>query len=104
MSDREFQSGDMLFEWDENKNRLNKIKHKISFETAVNIFLDENIIELYDAEHSDFEDRWQAIGKAGNVLFVVYTERGEKTRIISARKATAEERSWYYGNRDLYFA
>ena len=104
MSDVDFQSGGRIFEWDTEKNRLNKIKHGVSFETAVNIFLDENIIELYDEEHSDIEDRWQAIGRAGNILFVVYTERGEKTRIISARKATAEERSWYYGNSDVYFA
>lgn len=104
MSDREFQSGDRIFEWDEEKNRLNKIKHHISFETAVNIFLDKNIIEWRDDFHSDDEERWQAIGKAENVLFVVYTDRGEKTRIISARKATAKERRWYYGNRDVYFA
>lgn len=86
------------------KNRRNKRKHKISFETAVNIFFDDDKIERPDEFHSDDEDRWQIIGKYKDVLFVIYTERGDKTRIISARKATAEERRWYYGDSDIYFA
>ena len=104
MSDIEFQSGEMLFEWDEDKNRLNKRKHGIGFETAVNIFFDDDKIERPDEYHSYFEERWQIIGKYNEVLFVIYTERGDKTRIISARKATAQERRLYYGNGDIYFA
>lgn len=88
----------MKFEWDEEKNRINKIKHDgISFEYAVRVFLDEKRIEWYDVNHSTLaEDRWNAIGMVHDVLFVVYTERGERTRIISARRATKEEEREYY--------
>ena len=88
----------MNYEWDEEKNRINKEKHDgISFEYAVRVFLDEKRIERYDTEHSTLtEDRWNAIGMVERVLFVVYTERGENTRIISARRATKEEEDEYY--------
>ena len=88
----------MLFEWDEEKNRINKEKHDgIGFEIAVRVFLDEKRIERYDVEHSSLtEDRWNAIGMVNRVLFVVYTERGERIRIISARRATPKEESEYY--------
>ena len=46
----------MKFEWDENKNTINKVKHKISFETASLVFNDPNYIEMYDFEHSTEED------------------------------------------------
>ena len=104
MSDIEYQSGDLIFEWDSEKARINKRKHKVSFETAANVFFDDNRIELRDEEHSDDEDRWQVIGKVEDILFVVYTDREDRTRIISARKAKAKERRIYYGNGDLYFA
>ena len=42
MSNVEYQSGDLIFEWDEEKARINKRKHKVSFETAANVFFDEN--------------------------------------------------------------
>ena len=52
---------------------------------------------MYDAKHSTLtEDRWNAIGMVGRVIFVVYTERSEKIRIISARRATKEEENEYY--------
>ena len=104
MSDIEYQSGDLIFEWDSEKARINKRKHKVSFETAANVFFDDNRIELRDEEHSDDEDRWQVIGKVEDILFVVYTDREDRTRIISARKAKSKERRIYYGNGDLYFA
>jgi len=104
MNNVEYQSGELVFEWDSEKARINKLKHKISFETAANIFFDENRIESLDEEHSANEDRWQVIGMVDDVLFVVYTERGEIIRLISARKATKKERSIYYGDGDLYFA
>lgn len=86
----------MTFEWDENKNAINKQKHKISFETAAYVFEDPNYIEMYDFEHSIEEDRFIAIGMVGDILFVVFTERKENIRIISARLATDEERRLYY--------
>ena len=91
----------MRFQWDENKNRANKKKHGLSFEQALEVFDDEYRLEEYDELHSDDEIRWQTIGMAHDILFVVYTERDEDIiRIISARFATREERSWYYGDRD----
>ena len=104
MSDVEYQSGELIFEWDSEKARINKRKHKVSFETAANVFFDDNRIELRDEEHSDDEDRWQVIGKVDDILFVVYTDREDRTRIISARKAKSKERRIYYDNGDLYFA
>ena len=87
---------DLTFEWYENKNAINKQKHKISFETAAYVFEDPNYIEMYDFEHSIEEDRFIAIGMVGDILFVVFTERKENIRIISARLATDEERRLYY--------
>ena len=86
----------MIFEWDEDKNAINKQKHKISFETALHAFDDLDYIEIYDFEHSNDEDRYIAIGRVGDILFVVFTERGENIRIISARLATEAERRLYY--------
>lgn len=90
----------MVFEWDEEKNALNRKKHGISFEAASFVFFDPNYIEMYDFEHSVDEDRFVAIGKAGDVLFVVFTERKDKIRLISARIATFTERRLYY-DQDL---
>ena len=94
----------IVFEWDDEKNRINKRKHHISFETAANVFFDENRIIKFDDEHSDDEDRWKVIGKVNDILFVIYTEREDRTRIISARKAKPKERRIYYGDGDLRFA
>lgn len=84
-------------EWDAEKNIANIKKHHIDFEDAALIFSDENRIEIYDAAHSDDEDRYITIGIVDDILFVVYTERGEALRIISARNATAVEKEYYYG-------
>lgn len=87
----------LRFEWDEEKAKINQRKHGISFETAALVFEDEERIEIFDEEHSGQEDRYITIGMAGEVLFVVYTERREAVRLISARLANARERSLYYG-------
>lgn len=84
------------FEWDEEKANLNYKKHGVSFETASNVFLDENRIEIYDELHSVNEERYVTIGMANDILFVVYTDRSVNIRIISARKATNQERRLYY--------
>ena len=66
------------------------------------MFDDENRIEIYDYEHSIDEDRYNTIGLVHDILFVVYTERKDRLRIISARLATAMERRLYYdGYSDL---
>ena len=92
----------MKFEWDEEKNIINKKKHNISFETATHVFDDPECIEMYDFEHSTNEDRYIALGVVGDVLFVVYTERKEAIRLISARLATNAERRLYY-DQDIYY-
>lgn len=86
----------LMFEWDDEKNRINKEKHGISFETAAYVFQDKYYIEMYDFEHSITEDRYIAIGLVGTLLFVVFTERGDNIRLISARLATEKERRLYY--------
>ena len=90
------------FEWDEEKNRLNFQKHGIDFDTAMLVFNDPNRIEIYDLEHSTDEDRYNTIGLVGKILFVVYTERKNNIRLISARVATKAERSIYH-DQDSYF-
>lgn len=92
----------MKFEWDEEKNIKNKEKHKISFETALYVFDDPHYIEMYDFEHSGDEDRYIAIGRVGDILFVVFTERRESIRLISARLATETERRLYY-DQDIHY-
>ena len=91
-----------LFEWDYEKEQRNLKLHKISFETAKLVFNDTHRIELFDLNHSGMEDRLITIGKVDKVLFVVHTERGNKTRIISARTATKAERR-LYGNSFIGF-
>ena len=66
------------------------------------VFADKNYIEMYDFEHSIDEDRYIAIGCVGEVLFVVFTERKENIRLISARLATESERRLYYA-QDIYY-
>lgn len=92
----------MTFEWDQEKNLINKKKHGISFETAAYVFYDEQYIEMFDFEHSIDEDRYIAIGKVEDVLFVVFTERKENIRLISARLATEAERRLYY-DQDIHY-
>ena len=87
----------IVVEWDDNKNEINYKKHGIYFEDAAWIFLDENRIEEFDELHSDFEDRIKVIGRVGKILAVIYTERGENYRIVSARYATKKEIDNYYG-------
>ena len=92
----------MEFEWDDEKERINMKKHGISFLDAEDIFDDINRMERYDLEHSNQEDRWQTLGLVDDVLFVVYTEREDVTRIISARVAEPFERRIYYGTSETY--
>lgn len=91
-----------FFEWDDDKAELNWKKHHVDFNDAAKVFNDPNRIEDFDEEHSIYEDRWQVIGMVDDILFVVYTERGEFTRLISARKANALERRKYYVGTQNY--
>ena len=92
----------ILVEWDDEKNKANQLKHHISFQTAARVFNDDNRVEIPDDAHSVYEDRYIAIGRVNNILFVVYTERCDYIRIISARLATARERKFYYDSQNVY--
>lgn len=91
----------MQFEWDENKNILNKQKYDINFEQAVDVFQDPLHISLLDKRFSYFEERWITLGatKLQAILVVAnlfYTDEGEEIiRLVSARPATAKERQQY---------
>ena len=85
----------MAFEWDPRKNAANRRKHGIDFVDAVRVF-GGSVVEAPD-EREDQEFRLIAFGAVGlRVMAVVYTWRGEKRRIISARKATSNEKKAYY--------
>ncbi|MBR5970500.1 MAG: BrnT family toxin [Lachnospiraceae bacterium] len=96
----------MVFEWDPNKEKKNKTDHGIDFLLATKVFDDPYLYEDYDEEHSGYnkfgvwEDRYIAIGRVCEVLYVVYsirnTKQGEVTRLISARVAGREEEELYY--------
>jgi uncharacterized DUF497 family protein len=89
---------DVEFAWDERKNRINKRKHGVSFETASLVFDDPYHLTRQDRE-VEGEPRWQTIGIVNgvHVLLVAHTvsEDEEQIRILSARKATRRERSMY---------
>lgn len=87
------------FEWDENKNLTNKVKHGIDFEEAKTVFYDDDAIVFDDPEHSMEEERFLILGisKHENLCIVSHCYRGEDNiiRIISARKATRNETKTY---------
>lgn len=89
------------FIWDKEKAEINKKKHKISFETAVQVFADKNLFEIYDDRNSTIEEeRYNNIGSIGDfvIVFVTSTDRNGLKRIISARLAENDERKLYYEN------
>jgi uncharacterized protein len=86
----------MEFEWDENKNKSNQLKHGISFEEATKIFDDEERVEYQDLRKDYGEDRWKTIGQILGIIFsVTYTLRTAVVRLISARLASPKERDLY---------
>jgi uncharacterized DUF497 family protein len=88
------------FEWDAVKAEGNLTKHGVSFIAATYVFDDIFALECLDYDSQPSEIRYMIIGAVnGIVLTVVYTERGERIRIISARKATKHEQKEYYHNQ-----
>ncbi|MDR2924943.1 MAG: BrnT family toxin [Azoarcus sp.] len=85
------------FEWDSKKAALNLKKHGVAFEEAAQIFCDSCRIETYDGRENYGEDRFATVGLVRSaVLHVLYTVRGkERIRLISARKATSDEKNRY---------
>ncbi|MCL1992233.1 MAG: BrnT family toxin [Spirochaetes bacterium] len=92
----------LKFEWDTEKELENFEVHGIRFETATRAFYDYFRMERHDDDSSDVEERWQTMGFFNDVLFVVYTERGDTVRIISARIAEPFERRIYHGNSEIH--
>ncbi len=90
----------MLFEWDEDKDRINKQKHNMPLKAGMSAFDDQNAIEFEDDRYDYGEERTVLIGfdNRTKLLYVVYTMRkGNVTRLISVRKATKSEREIYRG-------
>ncbi|MEM7593455.1 MAG: BrnT family toxin [Cyanobacteria bacterium P01_A01_bin.83] len=92
----------MRFEWDENKNRSNIAKHGIDFEQAKTIFEDPNLLTYEDTRFNYGEVREISIGQLLLttqqkiiIALVVYTDRDGIIRLISARKASKQERKAY---------
>ena len=85
--------------WDEAKNRTNQKKHGVTFEEASLLFTSAaDYLEIFDAAHSNEEDRYIAIGRIDRgIVVVVWAERDEdEIRIIGARWATARERELFH--------
>ena len=91
---------DICFEWDERKNKTNARKHKVSFDEAQSVFLDENAIRYFDPDHSQDEDRFLMLGMSFSLRVLIvchcYRENDSIIRIISARKADKQEQSDYW--------
>lgn len=89
----------MIFECDDCKEQINITKHGIDFSTVEPVIQDKNRVEFFDEAHSEYEDRYITIGQINGIaiiVMVVYTERKNAIRLISARKATNQERRMYY--------
>lgn len=93
--DRTFKLHDLEFEWDEEKYAVNLRKHSIKFEEAAEVFFD--LEQQFGDASTEHESRAYIIGYSlsSRVLLVVFVERGVRTRIISARRATRNERKEY---------
>ncbi len=96
-----------MFEWDPGKAEINLAKHGISFEEAATVFGDTEALDGPDLEHSEAEHRFLRLGVSalGRVLMVAYTvrrhdEQKETIRIISARRASRQERRRYETAKD----
>ena len=87
----------MEFEWDDAKAARNLAKHGVSFDESSTAFGDPLAATFFDPHHSDEEDRYLTIGRSarGRIVILSHGERGNRTRIISARAATSAERRRY---------
>jgi uncharacterized DUF497 family protein len=85
------------FEWDVDKANRNLEKHSVSFEEAATVFDDPMYITFVDDEHSIDEERYITIGLSsrGRLLMLAHADRQDRTRIISARRATKKEEQFY---------
>ncbi len=90
-------SEDGRFEWDEEKDSINRKKHGFGFEEITDVFDDPYFLVRYDAKHSSSEERWNGIGCINGLLVLVTTfTESDRTRIISAQRADNEVKEVYY--------
>ena len=88
---------DDRFEWSDAKARTNLSKHGVSFPVARRVFDDPYAVDEIDDRSNSREERFNIIGMAKGVLLTVtYTERSDRIRIISARRATRREQDSYF--------
>ena len=89
------------FEWDRRKAASNLAKHGVGFDEAVTVFRDAQARIVPDPRHSVGEERLAILGRSqrDRLLAVMFTERGTRIRLISARKATRRERTDYEEDR-----
>ena len=94
-------SDTLRFEWDPRKAKVNLAKHGVSFEEAVTVFGDSLGRITDDPRHSETEERYVLLGESARrrLLAVMFTERGQAIRLVSARKATRTERREYEEKR-----
>jgi len=87
----------MEFEWDPKKSAANERKHDVTFQEASTVFGDRLAMTFVDPDHSNNEQRYLTFGlsKYNRLLVVAHTDRGEKSRIISARLMDRKERRIY---------
>jgi uncharacterized DUF497 family protein len=85
------------FEWDAAKAKANLAKHRVSFDEATSAFYDALSVTMRDPDHSVSEERFLLIGMTvtRRVVVVAHTDRGQRIRIISARRASRRERASY---------
>ncbi|VAW55752.1 hypothetical protein MNBD_GAMMA07-1009 [hydrothermal vent metagenome] len=84
----------MNFEWDEDKDKINRSKHKLPLEAGITVFDDPHCIDFQDSRETYDEERYVSIGRdyKTQILYVAYTMKGHyTTRLISVRKATKQE-------------
>lgn len=82
-----------VFEWDSKKSAINLCKHGLDFYAAAEVFRDERAVIRHDAGHSAREERFKIVGcvRGFRIAAIIFTDRNNITRIISARKATSAE-------------
>ncbi len=93
-------SENQIFEWDEDKDAMNREKHGVHFSEILGVFDDPYLFEGFDYKHSQDEDRYFCIGCINGIVLLTtfFTERDERIRLISSRQANKIEQEAYYDN------
>ena len=91
----------VVYEWDSSKAAANLKKHRVAFTEAATVFLDPVALTYRDPDHSEGEQRYVTIGQSGQggVILVAHLDRGDRIRIISARRASRKEAHEYRETR-----